>query len=253
LLLRYFGEQCEPCGNCDTCLTPAETFDATEPVRKLLSCVYRTGQRFGSRHVLDVLLGDETERVLAEGHDKLSTFGIGKDLDIKAWRYLVRQSMSKGLLVTAPGTQWVVRLGPDCGPVLRGEQTVHFRKPAPRAERKSRRGLRVGPGRVLGSDLPRSGSSGIVGSGDIGRIDAPVITAEENALFEALRRYRKELATAQGLPPYVIFHDTTLLAMAREKPGTMDKLGELPGIGAAKLARYGKDFLAVIAKHLTEA
>ncbi len=251
ILLRYFGEAHEPCGNCDRCLgdadapdaeeylEPGEAYDATEPVRKLLSCVFRTGQRCNSRHVVDVLLGKPTERVTQLGHHEVSTFGIGRELTTKQWREIVRQVLARGHLAIERGTGQALRLGPDCGPILRGEQPVLLRKPPARRRR------------MPGGDWsgPRTTGAGILGTGTIGRLDAQVLSPAETALFDALRTRRKQLATEQGLPPYVIFHDTTLYAMAREQPRSLDALGRLSGIGAAKLARYGADFLAVIVAH----
>jgi ATP-dependent DNA helicase RecQ len=248
VLLRYFGEVCGPCGNCDVCLgtggepsrsaaapVPA-AFDATEAVRKLLSCVYRTGQRFNGRHVVDVLLGKDTPLVQALGHDKLSTFGIGRGLTTRQWRNIVRQMIARGHLVMDREGQRPLRLGPGCGPILKGEKRVLLYTT-----------VKNGPPLEPAAPPRRTG---VPGTGSIGRIDAPLPTPEENALFESLRRHRKQLATEQGLPPYVIFHDSVLLAMAREKPTTLEAMGRIQGVGAAKLARYGRVFLDVIGKHI---
>jgi ATP-dependent DNA helicase RecQ len=225
VLLAYFGETLEePCGNCDACLEPAESIDGTELVQKALSAVYRTGQRFGAAHVIDVLRGGDTEKVRKFGHDNLSTYGIGQELSASEWRSVFRQLVAIGLLVVDAG-HGGLRLGPDCRDVLRGERRVELRREEPRrrktaTERAATRATRAG-------------------------MEAP----DDLALFEALRAKRTALAKAQGVPPYVIFHDTTLLAMAQERPRDLDSFARLPGVGGAKLSRYAQTFLAVIAGH----
>ncbi|HEX7926165.1 MAG TPA: DNA helicase RecQ [bacterium] len=252
VLLRYFGETHAACGNCDVCLgdalgdpndavdDPANLIDMTEDVRKLLSCVHRTGQRYSSRHVVDVLLGRKTETVVSAGLDSVSTFGIGADRTLKQWRHIVRHLVIRGQLELYPSKGQALHLGPNLKEILRGERQVLLpRFPSRRDERKA------------GQPWEKSGAgrAGIVGTGDIGPIDAPLPTPEQNAMFETLRRFRKQLATEQGLPPYVIFHDSTLLAMAKELPRTLDAMANIPGVGAAKLSRYGEGFLEQIAKH----
>ncbi len=229
VLLEYFGDACPPCGNCDTCLEPVEGFDGTVAAQKALSCVYRTGQRFGAGHLIEVLLGAEGERIRALGHDRLSTFGIGKELDREQWRSVFRQLVAMGLLAVDVEGHGGLSLGPDCRPVLRGERRITLRRDPVRGRaRRGERGLGGGP------DAPTKGP-------------AALATPEEQALFAALRARRMELAKAQGVPPYVIFHDTALIAMARERPTQLHQLGQLPGVGEAKLTRYGPAFLAVIA------
>jgi ATP-dependent DNA helicase RecQ len=219
VLLAYFGETlATPCGNCDRCLEPVETFDGTEAARKLLSAVYRTGQRFGGAHVVDVLLGADTERIRALGHDQLSVYGIGKEFSKPEWRSILRQLTAAGLLVVDTAGHGGLSLGPDCRAVLRGERSVELRR-----DTKGRRGRTAAKGQSI----------------DHG----------DEALFEALRAERAKLAKAQGVPPYVIFHDTTLIAMAQYKPRSLDGIAELPGVGRAKLERYGEAFLAVIDAH----
>jgi len=226
VLLAYFGETlAEPCGNCDSCLEPAESIDGTELVQKALSAVYRTGQRFGAAHVIDVLRGGDTEKVRNFHHDRLTTYGIGQELSASEWRSVFRQLVAMGLLVVDIAGHGGLRLGPDCRDVLRGERRVQLRREEPRrrktaAERAVARVTREG-------------------------LEAPA----DLTLFEALRAKRMTLAKAQGVPPYVIFHDSTLLAMASAKPRDVISLAQLPGVGDAKLARYGRTFLAVIAEY----
>ncbi|MEE8271087.1 MAG: DNA helicase RecQ [Alphaproteobacteria bacterium] len=223
VLLEYFGETlAAPCGNCDTCLDPVASFDGTEAAQKALSCVYRTGQMFGAAHLIDVLLGGDTERVHRFGHDRLSTYGIGRTLSRLQWRSVFRQLVALGLLVVDVDGHGGLRLGPDCRAVLRGDRRIALRQdPARRSGRQA--------GRTAAPPAP----------------DGPA----DDALFQALRARRMELAKRQGVPPYVIFHDSTLLAIARAKPSGLDDLAQLPGIGTAKLERYGADVLAVVADH----
>ena len=219
-LLAYFGEtMSDPCGNCDTCLEPVETFDGTETAQKLLSCIYRTGQRFGAGHVIDVLMGSDSERIAKLGHDGLSTYGIGADIDRKTWRSVIRQLVAMDL-VRVDDAHGGLHLGPDCRAVLRGERRIDLRKDAERARGKA---LRAG-----------------------GRAKPMLESPEEERLFQALRARRAELAKAQGVPPYVVFHDATLIEIARARPRTRAALAEIPGIGAAKLDRYADDLLAVV-------
>ncbi len=219
-LLGYFGETLpEPCGNCDTCLEPVETWDATEAAQQALSCVYRTGQRFGVGHVVDVLRGEDGDRVRSLGHQRLSTYGIGRDRDAKAWRSVFRQLVARGLLTVDLEGFGTLRLTEACRPVLRGEERLRLRvDPSPR--RPERRATR-----------PRAG--------------AP----PGGALWDALRQRRRELAEAQGVPPYVIFHDSTLAEMAEQRPATLAALAGITGVGATKLERYGEAFLEVIREH----
>jgi len=226
VLLAYFGETlAEPCGNCDACLDPAETFDGSEAVRKALSCVYRTGQRFGAGHVIDVLRGGDTEKIRKFGHDALSTYGIGQELSAQEWRSVFRQLVAMGHLVVDMEGHGGLRLGPDCRDILRGERRIELRREAARQRRSATERAAA-----------RAQRHGVDGQDDLN-------------LFEALRAKRMALAKAQGVPPYVIFHDTTLLAMAQERPRDLDSLALLPGVGNAKLKRYGVAFLAVLAAH----
>ena len=225
LLLRYFGEDPpQKCGNCDNCLEPPRTWDATQAVQKALSCVYRTGQRFGVAHLIDVLRGDDNERVRMRGHDRLSVFGIGADLDERQWRGVFRQLVAMGVLATDAEGFGTLRLTVESRAVLKGEITVHLRHVADVAERRTAR---------KGARAERTRNS----------LD---IAPAESPLWDALRALRTRLAREQGLPPYVIFHDATLLAMLRARPATLDELSEVQGVGRTKLERYGDDFLDVL-------
>ncbi|WP_447736445.1 DNA helicase RecQ [Rhodanobacter soli] len=225
LLLGTFGEIYPgPCGHCDNCIAPPKTWDATVPAQKALSAVYRTGQRFGSGHVIDVLRGEETERVLSLDHHRLSTFGIGAEMDEKQWRSVFRQLLAAGLLEADAEGFGTLRLTAASRSVLSGGKPVRLREDA-RPERGSRR---------------RRDSKLVTGGGSLG------IEAYEQELWDALRALRTQLAKQQGVPPYVVFHDATLLAMLRAMPANEDELATISGVGEAKLKRYGSDFLAVI-------
>ncbi len=221
VMLGYFGEsRSEPCGNCDNCLEPPETWDATEAAQKALSCVYRTGQRFGAGHVIDVLLGKETERVRNLRHERLSTYGIGTELDLKQWRAVFRQLVARGFLnVDAQGFGSLV-LTPSSRALLRGEEHLELRQEARAPKTTRRRGAPA-------ASVPPS--------------------AEE--LWQALRAWRRELAERHGVPPYVIFHDASLAEMAARRPLSLAEFADIPGVGEKKLERYGKTLLEVIARH----
>ena len=224
VLLGYFGETlAEPCGNCDTCLDPVETWDGTVAAQKLMSCVVRTGQRFGPSHVIDVLRGSESAKVRKFGHDRLSTYGIGDEYSKTEWRSVVRQLVANGYLQVDISGYGSLQLTEACKPVLAGDQSVRLRKD-PRPSRSSRSSKATGD-----QALPS--------------------TPEEKALFAQLRDRRLELAREQGVPPYVIFHDSTLAAMAVEQPHTLEAFSRLPGVGAVKQERYGEAFLDVIRAH----
>lgn len=221
-LLRYFDDQLdEPCGNCDTCLTPPETWDATVAAQKALSCVHRTGQRFGVNYVIDVLLGKEIDRIKNFGHDKLSTYGIGQEMEQNDWRNLFRQLISRGLLNVDVEAYGGLRLTEASRPVLRGEQPLHLRKFIKASKSKNR----------------THKSSSQYGK------------AADSKLWEALRQRRAELAKEQGVPAYVIFHDATLMEMVDRQPETLAQLATISGIGERKLEAYGDDFLVVILEH----
>ena len=229
-LLAHFGETlAAPCGNCDNCLQPPETWDATEAAQQALSCVYRTGQRFGAAHVIDVLRGRDDDRIRRCGHDRLPTFGVGADRDAGQWRSVVRQLVARGLLNVDLEGYGSLRLTPAARPVLRGETAVELRRDA------------------LPARQSRSGRSRV--SRD--RVRA-VLGADGHALFDALRDRRRTLAAEQGVPPYVIFHDASLVEMAERRPRTLPEFAEIGGVGAARLERYGEAFLEIIAAHAPE-
>ena len=220
-LLAYFGDEVEEdCGNCDGCLTPAETWDGTEAARKLLSAVYRTGQRFGAAHVIDVLLGKATDKVEQHGHAELSVFGIGKDRDVGSWRSVVRQLIVGDFLKADADRYGALVLTENARPLLRGEHSVEFRKDPGRPAR---------PARAAAPAL--------------------AIRDEDQALWDDLRACRQQLAQEHGVPPYVIFHDRTLLEMIERRPRDDAGLLALNGLGQAKLERYGPAFLEVLAAH----
>jgi len=220
-LLGYFGERlAEPCGNCDLCLDPPESFDATEEARKALSCVYRVGQRFGMGHVIDLLRGSKSERIQQLGHDRLSTYGIGADLSAEAWGSIIRQLIHRGYLEQDLANYSVLKLTPAARPLLRGEESLVLAKPRVKVAQ-----ARKEPKRKAG---------------------APSLTEGDEGLFQALRVLRKRLADEQQVPPYVIFSDATLVEMAALRPATPDELLRVNGVGQQKLGRYGAAFLEVI-------
>ena len=222
LLLASFGEDYpQPCGNCDNCLDPPQTFDGTEAARKALSCVYRTGQRFGVMYLIDVLRGKDDPRIRQFGHNVLPTFGIGADLDQNAWRSVFRQITAAGLLEVDNEAFGGLRLTAASRAVLRGEQRVQMRlDPDRKRERERSRSTR----RTASTELP----------------------AEAMGRFDSLRSLRARLAKEQNVPAYVIFHDATLRAIAEQHPETLSALGSIGGVGAAKLARYGAAVLETL-------
>jgi len=224
LLLAAFGENYQgPCGLCDNCMEPPKTWDATVPAQKALSAVYRSGQRFGSGHVIDILRGIDGNRMSELGHDRLSTFGIGADMDEKQWRSVFRQLLAAGLLEADAEGFGTLRLSKSSREVLVGNQSVRLREDV-RPERRSRR---------------RRDSQVVTGS-SLG------IEAYEQPMWDALRALRAQLAKQHGVPAYVIFHDATLLGMLRALPANEEEMASVSGVGEAKLKRYGRDFLAVI-------
>jgi ATP-dependent DNA helicase RecQ len=224
-LLAYFGETMpQPCGNCDNCLEPAQTWDGTVAAQKALSCVVRTGQRYGVGHLIAVLRGDVDDRIRALRHDALSTFGIGAELDARQWRSVFRQLVAGGLLATDEDGFGVLRLTAASRGVLRGQTPVLLRRVADRQERRAARKSTRAKSRQ--TDL--------------------AIAPHETALWQSLRELRAQLAREQGVPAYVIFHDATLLQMLRERPRTLPELGAISGVGTAKLGRYGTVFLTAL-------
>ncbi len=220
-VLRYFGEA-HPgnCGQCDNCLEPVDTWDATQAAQMALSCVYRTGQRFGVGHLVDVLLGKETERITKFGHKQLSTFGIGVEHTAQQWSSIYRQLIAGGYLEADIEVYGGLMLTATARPVLKGEVSLWMRRDV--APVKRTRTEREGKTRE-----PFSG-------------------ATSDKLWLALKAKRMELAREQGVPPYVIFHDSTLLEMREQKPGSLTEMARISGVGQGKLTRYGDDFLKVI-------
>jgi len=224
-LLAYFGEDFDhACGNCDNCIDPPQTWDASVTAQKALSCVYRTGQRYGVAHLTSVLRGEADDRIRALRHDALTTFGVGAELDKSQWRGVFRQLVAAGLLATDEEGYGTLRLTAASRGVLRGETPVSLRRQADRTERRTKK-------REARADRMRA-------SLDIAPHEAP--------LWDGLRDLRSRLAREQGVPAYVIFHDATLLAMLRERPQTLSALGAISGVGERKLARYGEAFLAAL-------
>jgi len=218
-ILRYFGEE-HPgdCGQCDNCLEPVDTWDATKAAQMALSCVYRTGQRFGVSHLIDVLLGKATPKVEQFNHQQLSTFGIGNDLAQQQWSSVFRQLVAAGYINVDMEAYGGLKLAEAARPVLRGEQEVWLRRDADPVKRKAQRGEHK--------------------SRDTGSNDDP--------LWQALRAKRMELAREQGVPPYLILHDSTLVEILNRRPLTLDEMAQIGGVGQAKLAKYGDAFLQVV-------
>ena len=215
-LLAYFGEASEACGNCDTCLEPPQTWDATEAARKALSCIYRTGQRFGAVHLMDVLRGKATDRVTQWNHDQLGVFGAGADLDEATWRSVFRQLVALGYASPDHDAYGGLRLTEIARAVLKGEKNVEMRRAVPGKGRKAK----------------ARASSGIPGV--------------DEGLLARLKTWRSGEARAQSVPPYVVFHDRTLAEIAAARPGSLNALGGISGIGAKKLERYGPALLEML-------
>ncbi|WP_134725010.1 DNA helicase RecQ [Paracoccus luteus] len=216
VLLGYFGEDAAPCGNCDLCDTPPETFDATQPVRMALSAVLRTGEWFGQGHIIDVLLGNATDKVTQRGHDQLPTFGVGRATPKAEWQAILRQMLGRDLIRPDPERHGGLRITEAAHPVLRGEAAV-----------------------ILRRDLVRKARPSTVVRTQVDDEDAP--------LLSALKAKRRELAEAARVPAYVIFPDRTLIEMAQSRPQTLDDMARIGGVGAKKLDSFGAAFLSVIA------
>jgi ATP-dependent DNA helicase RecQ len=226
VLLRYFGEnRVEPCGNCDVCLDPPETWDGTIAAQKLLSAAWRTGQRYGSAYLIDVLLGKNTDRIIQNGHDRLPTFGVGRDMTEKEWRSTVRQTVAAGLLHANSAHHGALELTVESRPVLRGERPISFRRMTekPRAGKERR-------------------SAAQVEDRDV-----------DPMLLQALRDCRKKLAAAQNAPAYIIFTDASLREMAARRPQTEEQFRAVNGVGEQKYARYGQTFLEVLRNYVPSA
>lgn len=229
-LLAYFGQTGTPCGNCDTCLTPAESWDATVASQKLLSTVWRLAnerrQKFGAGQIIDILQGKKTAKVIQFDHDALSVFGIGADLSTAEWRGVVRQLLAQRLLAVE-GEYGTLVLTPDSGEVLGGRRSVPMRKEkAPTGPARKESGSRSGKGARVPVDLP----------------------AAAEPVFLALRAWRAETAKEQGVPAYVVFHDATLREIATRLPATAEELGTIGGVGEAKLAKYAEGVLDTLAE-----
>lgn len=220
VLLNYFGDALpEPCGNCDNCLEPVDTWDGTESARMALSAVYRTDQRFGVKHVVDVLLGTETDKISQYGHDQLPTYGIGKTLDSNQWSSVFRQLVARGYLCVDMERFGALRLEEKCRPLLRGDEHIELRRDIKRKEAR--------------------------------RLSKTYLSEDVDvALWEALRECRRQLAGDQGIPPYIIFHDSTLQEMCATVPQTMEQFSRLSGVGERKRDKYGPAFLQAINNHL---
>ena len=217
VLLGYFGESAEPCGNCDLCQRPAKLFDATEAVRKALSAVLRTGEYFGAGHLIDILTGSATPKVVERGHDQLPTFAVGRDLSKPAWAAVFRQMMGRDLVRPDPDRFGALRMTEAARPILRGEASITLRADTvEKAERADRPTARL------------------------------QVDEEDVALLTALKARRRNLAEAQGVPAYVVFPDRTLIEMAERRPQSLDEMIGINGIGARKLESYGQAFLEVI-------
>ncbi len=229
-LLGYFGEASTPCGNCDNCLTNPDTWDGTEAARKLLSCIYRfhhqSGIGFGAGHLIDVLRGKVTDKVTQHGHQRLSTFAIGADLDDARWRGVLRQLVALGHVVPE-GEYNTLALTDSARTVLKGEVPIVLRLPRAAAPRVRMRKERSGPS----ARAPAA---------------AAELDATAQARFAALKAWRAEVAREHNLPAYVVFHDATLAAMAREQPGSLGELAGISGVGAKKLEAYGSEILRVL-------
>jgi ATP-dependent DNA helicase RecQ len=221
-LLNYFGETAtQPCGNCDTCLAPVDTWDGTDAARKALSAVYRTGQRFGVNHLIDVLRGANNSKVFQFNHQHLPIYGVGRELDNQQWRSVFRQLVARGYLSVDLAQFGALRLEEQCRPLLRGEQDIQLRRD------------------IGGKTARQHTKTSLPGGTDVG-------------LWEALRECRRVLAEGQGVPPYVIFHDRSLQEMCTALPRTLAEFGRITGVGERKLDKYGEAFLQVINRHLVE-
>ena len=230
-LLGYFGETSQPCGNCDNCLNPPQTFDATEAARKVLSCIYRVqqagGSAFGAGHIIDILRGKPTEKVEQHGHQALSTFGIGADLGESEWRGLLRQLIAREAVWVDGAHFNTLRLGEAARAILKGEEQVAMRVPSATGARRGRQAPRQ---RLVASEA-----------------SLPLLARETLA---ALKAWRGEVAREHNLPAYVIFHDATLRAIAERQPSTPDDLHGIAGLGQKKLEAYGAEVLRVVATAL---
>lgn len=225
LLLHHFEEELpKPCGNCDICLEPVETWDGTEVARKALSCIYRTGERFGVQHLIEVLLGKSTDKVKHFRHERVTTFGIGQELNAETWYSVFRQLLARGLATVDIEGYGGLRLTEQARPVLRGEQSIFLRKELPTKKRSGRKYAR--------------------------QRGALIFSVEQQMLWESLRAHRLELAEAEEAPPYTIFHDSTLIDMVLHQPLSLEELSRISGVGTYKLQKYGESCLKIIEAHV---
>jgi ATP-dependent DNA helicase RecQ len=221
-LLDYFGQQSTPCGNCDTCLHPPVSYDATEDVQKLLSTIYRAGQRFGAVHILEVLRGSDTEKIRQWRHQELSTYGIGSDKSDQEWRAILRQVIAQGLVDIDHESYGALKLTVASRPVLKGETQIALRRYQKSAKQK----------RVIAK------SAGFVETD---------LSSVQQAVFERLRWWRVETAREHNVPAYVIFHDATLREIAKAMPPSVEELRFISGVGEKKLQSYGAQIIELIA------
>ena len=223
VMLEYFGEQIDPCGNCDTCLEPVEVIDGTGDTRLALSAIHRCGESFGTRHIVDVLTGKVTDKARRFRHDRLHVFGMGKHLNDRQWHGILRQLVALGMIRVDLENHSVLRLGPPerVVPVLRDEARLSLRREADRPVRKPKADRRS--------------------------VSFEISSPEDRALFEELRAKRLKIAQAQNVPAYIVFNDATLVELVRHRPSSQAEFAEISGVGKSKLERYGKIFLEVIA------
>jgi ATP-dependent DNA helicase RecQ len=230
-LLSYFGEDRGPqyqCGNCDNCKTPPVTFDGTEVMQKLLSCCYRTGQRFGALHLIDVLRGKTTEKITRFQHDALAVFGVGAELDEKQWRTVLRQAVALGLLAVDAQAFNTLKLTDAARSILKGERRLALRQSLLEAK---------DAGSTRGKSAKSSGA----------KPKKTVMTnSHDQGLFDALRSWRAQRAKQDNVPAYVVMHDATMQLLASERPTRMSALEQISGLGETKRARYGEDIIQVI-------
>ncbi|MEV5407236.1 DNA helicase RecQ [Thermopolyspora sp. NPDC052614] len=253
-LLDYFGEKSDPCGNCDTCLNPPESWDGTIAAQKLLSAVYRLrrerGQKFGAGHVIDILLGRRTPKVVQHGHDTLTVFGVGADLGEGEWRAVVRQLLAQGLLAVE-GDYGTLVLTDDSAEVLRRRREVRLRRDPERPIRPARTDRAVtDPTRT---DRAEGSTSRSDATGKSRRVAAADLPPEAQHLFERLRAWRAATAKEQGVPAYVVFHDATLREIALHTPTTVAALSAVNGVGENKLNKYGDQILALVTENQADA
>jgi ATP-dependent DNA helicase RecQ len=219
VLLDYFGEPRDPCGNCDVCAEPPELWDGTQAAQKALSAIFRTGMRFGVTHLTDILRGKATDKVRQWNHDQLPTFGVGTDLDDHAWKSVFRQLAAAGLVHVDMAEHGALQLTDAAREVLKGQRSVQLRRPARRKPTSP----------VRGSAMAQSD-----------------LSPADEALFQLLRKWRADTAREQAVPAYVILHDRTLRELAEVRPGSHGLLAGITGMGSAKIEHYGEELLALV-------